>query len=326
MRSNYIIAGLLVIGLVGGVAYFALDRAPTAEETAETDVLRSRRIRNVLDDGGSKVRSPMRQARDFKRSSGKPQKITIGQEAERLFDQIEDANWEKSRAKIIEELLVLVQKGGLLTPPSDQEKFSRAEALRMITDVGRNRVTRAVARTLRTSRNRDERQAALDAFSWVGSEALAELTSMLADPDAEIAKEAFEDWTQALHEVDDDSIRCEAIKEAVKTIDDVDEINSIMLELAQVEFYLAVETLDAVILDGETGEVAKQVAKSTYSHLCDSEYESHEGAMKQAEQYRHEREDWALSEADQEVFRQKIQHMLEDAVTPTKKGAPIKQF
>lgn len=193
-----------------------------------------------------------------------------------------DAAWLKERQEKVDAILKLMQevaKGGTLSPG----RISRAEALQKILDLGDQKTALSLARKLRLSENRDERLAALDAFGWYGTKGMADVTSMLADPDPELAAEALEVWEAGFEEISDDSLRCELIVDAAKLVENDPEMHSLIMELTQVDSTaMAVETLDTIICAEDTTAAAKEASRDIYQHLSDSEYVDHETAVQKA--------------------------------------------
>lgn len=76
---------------------------------------------------------------------------------------------------------------------------------------GEDRIARknllAWAAKAAASANPDVRQRAVDAYSWIGKDALAELTPLMADPDADVAESAIGAVEGALTEIDDSAMQ-----------------------------------------------------------------------------------------------------------------------
>ena len=228
-------------------------------------------------------------ARKARRSESK----TGGEKTKRRFfddDSAADATWLKERKAKVDEILRLMQevaKGEKLAAG----RISRVDALDRILDLGDRDASLSLARRMRLSDDRAERAAALGAFSWFGSRGMSDVTSMLADPDPELAAEAFETWKTSLGEIDDDSMRCELIVDAAKLVENDPEMGSLMMELTQIgSTAMAVETLDKIIVAEDTTAAAKESARDIYQHLADTDYVDHETAVQKAAQIRAEDE------------------------------------
>lgn len=249
-------------------------------------------------DGGEVLKSSRKitEAKGEKSAARKPcrsESKTGDAKAKRRFfddDSTADAAWLKERKAKVDEILKLMQelaKGENLAAG----RISRVDALDRILDLGDRDAALSLARRMRLSDDRAERAAALDAFGWFGSRGAADVTSMLADPDPELAAEAFETWKASLAEIDDDSMRCELIVDAAKLVENDPEMGSLMMELTQIgSTAMAVETLDKIIVDGETTAAAKESARDIYQHLADTDYVDHETAVQKAAQIRAEDE------------------------------------
>lgn len=187
-----------------------------------------------------------------------------------VADEIEDERWLAERGKAIEKILQEA-KAIIDFEAYKSGKLSRPAALRQLLDSGERKLTLALAREMRYSGRRSDRAAAGEAFGWLGTEAMSDLTGMLADPDPEIAADAMTDWSQSLSDIDDEGLRCELIKEAANNFESDESMESILMELVTVEDYRAVLTLDEII-NGGAPDATKEVARDVYSHLGGEDY------------------------------------------------------
>lgn len=185
-------------------------------------------------------------------------------------DEKEDERWLAERGKKIEK--ILREARTIIDYEAYRVgKLSRPAALRQLLDSGDVKLTLALAREMRYSGRRSDRAAAGEAFGWLGTEAMSDLTGMLADPDPEIAADAMTDWSQSLSAIEDEGLRCELIKEAANSFGGDEAMESILMELVTVEDYRAVQTLDEII-SGGAPDAAKEIARDVYSHLGGEEY------------------------------------------------------
>lgn len=187
-----------------------------------------------------------------------------------VSNEKEDERWLAERGKQIEK--ILREARAIIDYEAYKAgKLSRPSALRQLLDSGNRKLTLALAREMRYSGRRSDRAAAGEAFGWLGTEALSDLTGMLADPDPEIAADAMTDWSQSLSDVEDEGLRCELIKEAANNFESDESMESILMELVTVEDYRAVLTLDEII-NGGAPDATKEVARDVYSHLGGEDY------------------------------------------------------
>ena len=185
-------------------------------------------------------------------------------------DEKEDERWLAERGKKIEK--ILREARTIIDYEAYRVgKLSRPAALRQLLDSGDVKLTLALAREMRYSGRRSDRAAAGETFGWLGTEAMSDLTGMLADPDPEIAADAMTDWSQSLSAIEDEGLRCELIKEAANSFGGDEAMESILMELVTVEDYRAVQTLDEII-SGGAPDAAKEIARDVYSHLGGEEY------------------------------------------------------
>ena len=185
-------------------------------------------------------------------------------------DEAEDERWLAERGKAIEKIL-REAKSIIDYEAYKAGKLSRPEALRELLDSGEKKLTLALAREMRYSGRRSDRAAAREAFGWLGTEAMSDLTGMLADPDPEIAEDAMTDWSQSLSDIEDEGLRCELIKEAANNFESDEAMESILMELVTVEDYRAVQTLDEII-NGSAPDATKEIARDVYGHLGGEDY------------------------------------------------------
>ena len=187
-----------------------------------------------------------------------------------VADEKEDVRWLAERGKQIEKIL---QKARAIIDYEAYRagKLSRPEALRQLLDSGNVKLTLALAREMRFSERRSDRAAAGEAFGWLGTEALSDLTGMLADPDPEIAADAMTDWSQSLSAIEDEELRCELIKAAANNFGNDEAMEAILMELVTVEEYRAVQILDEII-NGGAPDATKEIARDVYSHLGGEDY------------------------------------------------------
>lgn len=129
------------------------------------------------------------------------------------------------------------------------------------------------------------RQAMVDTLGWFGEKALPELTPFIADPDADIAESAMNEWDSAVSSIEDDAEKIGTIELAMQVITDEDDLESISSEYIGVDERLAVESLLRVIEGGGSANgIAK--AKEIYEFVTGEEFTDRAAAEKWiAEEY-----------------------------------------
>ena len=129
------------------------------------------------------------------------------------------------------------------------------------------------------------RQSMVDTLGWFGAKALPELTPFIADPDADVAESAMNEWESAVSSVEDEGERVGMVELAMQVISDEDSLESISGEYLGVDEKLAIESLLRII---EGGGSAKGIskAKETYEFVTGDEFTDRAAAEKWiAEEY-----------------------------------------
>lgn len=138
---------------------------------------------------------------------------------------------------------------------------------------GRKRIMAAAAAAA-ASDNPSLRERAIEAYSWIGQDALAELTMLMGDKDSNVAEQAIDAVEQALVDVDDAQVRFELATAYMSTFSSNNDAASMLGGIssgAALEFIEAgsdtpeevaksrenrqflVETIDALIKSGNGG-------------------------------------------------------------------------
>ena len=103
-------------------------------------------------------------------------------------------------------------------PTSEEDKITRL--LGSLLDDDKEDAALAEALRLRNNPNADVRSKAASAFHWLGVKGLEGLTSMLNDPDPEIAEEAYEYWRDVIGELESDYDKASLLVAATQTYGD----------------------------------------------------------------------------------------------------------
>lgn len=250
MRIKYFV-GAALICVLGAWAYYAL-RAPaeghdsspeTISARGRTDAGAGDGVTNVVRRGRKSVADRIAELEG--RSADRAAKL-----ADKDLDKLDKAELDKIMKDIVK-----------LSEPMIR--------MRRMLDSGDRKGALHAAREMRFSESRIERRAALAVLGWIGDSALPELTSMLSDPDPEIAEEALDQWRQAMDEMETDDLRCELIIEAAKTFTDEDLLFSMMLEMTKMDDAVVQKALTD-ILEGDSTSVAKNVANEIYDYIFES--------------------------------------------------------
>lgn len=137
-------------------------------------------------------------------------------------------------------------------------KYAEAVQAAMDTDDHRKIIDAAVAALAST--NSSVRQDAVDALSWCGKDALAELTGLLADHDDDVRSSAINGWECALTEVDSPKLRYSAALAVMGTITEGDSLDSISGQFGNA----AQEYIDAVDDESVQNERRVEVVQQLY--------------------------------------------------------------
>lgn len=101
------------------------------------------------------------------------------------------------------------------------------------------------------------KKAALEALGWYGSKCLPEIIPFLADSNPEIVADAVSQWEDAIAECDSDRDVAEQVKMAARVINDLDSVESILVEVMNMRHSVAVGTLKDVLANGNEQSKAK---------------------------------------------------------------------
>ena len=173
----FFIAAAVVLACVW---FFGADSAGSAEDSADAPTSSS-------DSAGKSVRAERRKLRARSKASSRPTKKGLPRKRlVRVEDEFDDPEHpysaeDKQIALRLQDALDAYGGGG---GPARKDLLSWA--------------AKAAA-----SENPVVRKRAIDAYSWVGKDALAELTPLMADPDSEVAEEAIDSVENALTDIGD---------------------------------------------------------------------------------------------------------------------------
>lgn len=153
--------------------------------------------------------------------------------------------------------------------------------------------TRTAAEEACRSANPAVRLQAVDALSWFGEKALADLTPLMADKNEDVAQAAANAWEMALVDVEDNAFKFMASQMAMKAIRDSQTLVSIgaqfvatateMIDSATDEKAAkavreqAVQTLSEIIRDADPKSLRADAAKDLYEDLTGREWNAEGG-------------------------------------------------
>lgn len=187
-------------------------------------------------------------------------------------------------------------KFDLLDGISGQER-KKVEDLQKLLDADDTEGVMELASRAAESENPEVRMQALEALSWIGSDALPEMTALMADKDEEIAESARYHWEMALEQEDDPRSRFTIAGAALSAMDDKNSLASVGAMLANA----ATE-----IVDGEDDErQAAQLRQEVVQFFVDIIEEDQNAARVEAAKEAYEDfsgESWEGVEAAEEYL------------------------
>ena len=130
---------------------------------------------------------------------------------------------------------------------------------------------RALAEKAVDSDNAELRAMVVDALSWFGQSALAELTGYMSDADEGVAGEARSCWMRALQEIEDDGLKAGVVELALNELKNREILDDVVNELVGIDELAAVQVLANVIVDGENSK-AVPAAKEAYNSITGEDW------------------------------------------------------
>lgn len=139
----------------------------------------------------------------------------------------------------------------------NQEQRKTIEAIRAALDANDKKNVIKLVQKLQKSKEwpdgipKSIKMAAIEALGWFGSSCLPEVAGFLCDRDDEVVQAATEKYEEALSDVElSDRERSKILIEASKIINDPEAIDSMLFELNNMRHSVAVETIKALMKDG----------------------------------------------------------------------------
>ena len=130
---------------------------------------------------------------------------------------------------------------------------------------------RALAAEAVSSPNDELREMVVEALSWFGKDALAELTLFMADPNEEVAEAAKDGWIGGVQEISKDGEKAGVIEAALHSLRDSETLEDVANELIDIDELAAIQVLANVIEDGKNPD-AVAAAKEAYNSITDSDW------------------------------------------------------
>lgn len=152
-------------------------------------------------------------------------------------------------------------------PPEERK---RLDAIEEALDHDDFKALAALAAEIQNSAGAEVRSEYVDALGVFGEKALIELLPFMADPDADIAENARDQWTMALSEVENEQKKCKYIESAMRILTDSDTLDTMMTELNDCDDRIAVQTIVDILASGTKQAVA--AAKEQYEFVTGEEY------------------------------------------------------
>ena len=153
-------------------------------------------------------------------------------------------------------------------PGATSNELAHLKACIEALDNGRSAFAMRHARELMDSTRAEIRLQAIEAFGWIGRFAVNDLAEMMADADEIVCSEAQRRWELAFGEIPSESGKMQAIEKAAMFLKKQDTLETVMVKLAELEGYNAVQVLCDIITSPDVSAVASEVARSEYASLA----------------------------------------------------------
>ena len=177
---------------------------------------------------------------------------------------------------------------------SDKDR-TLCEAVQSALDANDSQKTIELCSSLVQSSDPAARMHAVDSLGWFGAEALPELTTLMGDPDEDVAQSAINAWESSIFEIDDSADRFKITNMALNALYSRDALQFIgsQFSIAATEYVDAAEGENAVfnrrvevvqaIVDmiGSQNSALSKVGRDLYDEITGHEWES----LDEAERY-----------------------------------------
>ena len=139
-----------------------------------------------------------------------------------------------------------------------------------------------LARKLMKSKESAVRSDVVAVLGAIGAKALPELTEMMDDGEADISKEAFQQWMAALDELENENLKQQMLTAKMMALEDIDTLEECVMAFSGMEEAVVINGLLPVI--ESNNPIASKVAREHYEHVTGGPYTTAEAAKKLAEQ------------------------------------------
>jgi len=139
-----------------------------------------------------------------------------------------------------------------------------------------------LARKLMKSKEAAVRSDVVAVLGMIGVKALPELTEMMDDGEADISKEAFQQWMAALDELENENLKQQMLTAKMMALEDIDTLEECVMAFSGMEEAVAINGLLPVI--ESNNPIASKVAREHYEHITGEPYTTAAAAKQLAEQ------------------------------------------
>ena len=237
MRNEVKIVLIVAVSVAVGVLGAWLLMPPAADVTAE-HAAKERKLARSVRSGSVKKITEISVGRE-----GGKKSVRIVESEETRPDVVKSAEIDD------EELLSPVQKSVL----EDIQRALDADDVKAL----RKALSRFTASTSRGGLGgyanvpRVIRSAAVQALGWFGRDAAVDLVDFMADADEEISSDAFDQFEQALQDVDmGDAERASIVRATARALTDSDHIDMLLTSLNDMRNSVKGETVIAILAEG----------------------------------------------------------------------------
>jgi len=157
--------------------------------------------------------------------------------------------------------------------PADRKTLKMIEKAMEDEDI---KILKAAVPAAAKSKSDEVRSETVDALAWFGAKTMDDLLPFLADPNEDIAENAFNGWTAALGEVEDESRKCAMIEEVMQILTNEESQETLVMELNNCEDILALQSVVNLIQCGNPSAV--KVALGHYEFMTGEEFTTLEAA------------------------------------------------
>ena len=130
-----------------------------------------------------------------------------------------------------------------------------------------------VARDIMDSDSPDIRKIAARALGWLGSDALVELSEMLADPDPSVVQEALENWEMAFDEIATDELTSDMLLELLPTLTKRELVDKALMSVTRMSRQNGLKAVSEIIEANKGNALVQDASRVMWTHLTGGESE-----------------------------------------------------